>query len=78
MKYRVLSREEVTIIHLLTECPAYEVAMDWAIGKYIEIIGEREFHMKRQDDDRGLSQCGVQQRDKSNLYTRTHIAVEGL
>ena len=28
--------------------------MDWAIEKYIEIIGERDFHMKRQDDDRGL------------------------
>ena len=28
--------------------------MDWAIGKYMELIGEAEFHMKRQDEDRGL------------------------
>ena len=28
--------------------------MDWAIGNYIEIIGEAEFHMKRQEEDRGL------------------------
>ena len=48
------SREEETIIHLLTECQAYGPAMEWAIDKYIEIIGERDFHMKRQDDDRGL------------------------
>ena len=47
-------REEETIIHLLTECPAYEDAMDWAIRKYMDIIGEAEFHMKRQDEDRGL------------------------
>ena len=48
------SREEETIIHLLTECSAYEPAMEWAIDKYIEKIGERDFHMKRQDEDRGL------------------------
>ena len=28
--------------------------MDWAIGNFIEIIGEAEFHMRRQDEDRGL------------------------
>ena len=28
--------------------------MEWAIDKYIEKIGERDFHMKRQDEDRGL------------------------
>ena len=28
--------------------------MDWAIGNYKEIIGEREFELRRQDEDRGL------------------------
>ena len=43
-----------TITHILTECPAYESEMDWAVGKFKEIIGENEFEMKRQDDDGGL------------------------
>ena len=70
------SREEETIIHLLTECPAYEVAMDWAIGKYIEIIGEREFHMRRQDDDRGLGYfLGIEEGVPGDIVhiTKTYI-----
>ena len=45
---------EESITHLLTECEAYEIAMDWVIDKYKGIMGERKFEMKRQDEDRGL------------------------
>ena len=47
-------RVEESITHLLTECEAYEIAMDWVINKYKGIMGERKFEMKRQDEDRGL------------------------
>ena len=29
--------------------------MDWAFGEYKGIIGEHEFELKRQEDDKGLS-----------------------
>ena len=43
-----------TVKHFMAECPAYEMEMDWARERYIQVLGVESFNEVVQGDDAGL------------------------
>ena len=43
-----------TVKHFMAECPAYEMEMDWARERYIQVLGVERFNEEVQGEDAGL------------------------